>query len=214
MVKQPTEVAEPAVDVTKLPRIEPLSYDAVDAETREAWEELRPPVGGPRHQPGVEHDLFRIMMRHPDLMRVHQPFVQYMKRSPMLPPRARELAIVRSAWLGGVDDQFVNHSKIGMDCGLTEDEVARIAEGPHCSDWSAEDATLLHAVDELHLWCRIGDDTWTALARHYSEQQLLELMLLVGNYRTLSYIQNSVGIRPVSGTSPNIPGNRFLFPAA
>jgi hypothetical protein len=39
-------------------------------------------------------------------------------------------------------------------------------------------------------------------------------MLLVGNYRTLSYIQNSVGIRPVSGTSPNIPGNRFLFPAA
>jgi 4-carboxymuconolactone decarboxylase len=214
MAKHLTEVAEPTVEVAQLPRLEPLSYDAVDAETQEAWEELRPPAGGPRHQPGVEHDLFRIMMRHPGLMRVHQPFVQYMKKPPMLPPRDRELVIVRSAWLGGVDDQFVNHSKIGMDCGLTEDEVARIPDGPDASGWSAEDAALLRAVDELHVWCRIGDDTWTALAGHYSDQQLLELLLLVGNYRTLSYVQNSVGIRPVTGTSPNIPGNRFLFPAS
>ena len=191
----------------------PLSYDALDAETKEAWEELRPPAGGPRHQPGVEHDLFRVMMRHPDLMRVHQPFVQYMKKPPMLSPRSRELAIVRSAWLGGVDDQFVNHSKIGMDCGLEADEITRIADGPDAPGWSEEDATLLRAVDELHEWCRIGDETWTALMRYYTEQELLELMLLVGNYRTLSYVQNSVGIRPVTSASPNLPGNRFLFAA-
>ena len=54
MTRHPTEVTEPSVDVSKLPRMAPLSYDALDAKTREAWEELRPPAGGPRHQPGVE----------------------------------------------------------------------------------------------------------------------------------------------------------------
>ena len=69
----------------------------------------------------------------------------------------------------------------------------------------------LRAVDELYACCRVGDDTWAALAAMYDTSQLLEFLLLVGNYRTLSYVQNSVGIRPVTGTTPNIPGNRFLF---
>jgi alkylhydroperoxidase family enzyme len=206
------EISEPSVDIAKLPRLAPLSYETLDDETRQAWDELRPPPGGPRHQPDVEHDLFRVMMRHPDLMRVHQPLVQYLKGSPALPPRVRELAILRSAWLCGVDDQFVNHSKIGMDCGLTEEEVERLTEGPDEPGWGAEDAALLRAVDELHQWCRIGDDTWGLLSSCYGDRQLLELMLLVGNYHTLSYVQNCVGIRPVTAVSPNIPGNRFLFP--
>ena len=70
---------------------------------------------------------------------------------------------------------------------------------------------MLRAVDELHYRCGVGDQTWEVLAGIYDERQLIELLLLVGNYRALSYIQNSIGIRPVRGKTPNIPGNRFLF---
>jgi alkylhydroperoxidase family enzyme len=205
-------VPEPTIDVTKLPRIKPLSYNTVDAETKRAWEEVRPPPGGPRHRPDTEHDFFRVRMHSPDLMRVQAPFVQYVKNSEVLPVRHRELAILRAAWLGGVDDQFVNHSKIGIESGLTRDEVERVPAGANASGWSVQDAAVLRAVDELHYWCRVGDETWAMLASHYDERQLVEFLVLVGNYRTLSYVQNSVGIRPVTGTSPNIPGNRFLFP--
>ena len=72
----------------------------------------------------------------------------------------------------------------------------------------------LRAVDELPYWCRVGDETCAALANMYNDAQLTELLVLVGNCRTLSYVQNSVGTRPVTGTSPNIPRNRFLFPAS
>jgi alkylhydroperoxidase family enzyme len=127
--------------------------------------------------------------------------------------RHREIAILRSAWNCGVDDQWVNHTKIGLNCGLTQAEIDRIPEGADARGWSTEESTVLRAADELHVQCRIGDDTWAALARQYDEGQIIELFVLVGNYRMLSYIQNGVGIRPVTGTSPNIPGNRFLFPA-
>ena len=211
MGEQLTAVPEGNSDVSRMPRIEPRVYEEVDETTRKTWDEMRPPPGGPTHHPGVEHDLFRIWMHHPELYRVNSPFVQYLKNSTTLPIRDRELAILRIAWHGGVDDQYVNHTKIGMDTGLTRQEIDRIPEGPGAAGWSAQDAAVLRGVDELHHWCRICDDTWAALARLYDEKQLLEFLVLVGNYRTLSFIQNSVGIRPVTGASPNIPGNRFLF---
>jgi alkylhydroperoxidase family enzyme len=206
-----TDIAEVTIDVSRMPRIPFLSYDEADEQTRELWDEMSRPADGSQPRVDNQHALFRTFMRHPELMRAHTPFVLYVKDSTNLPLRHRELAIMRSAWLCGVDDQWVNHTKIGLECGLTESEIARIPAGPDAPGWIAEEAAVLRAVDELHFACRVGDDTWSALARVYDEAQLIEFLLLVGNYRKLSYVQNSVGIRPVTGTSPNIPGNRFLF---
>jgi alkylhydroperoxidase family enzyme len=202
-----------AINATGMPRIEALSYDQAAGSTRELWDEMRAGRDGGRPGPDVEHPLFRTFMHHPDLFRVHSPFVQYLKNSTTLPVRHREIAILRSAWNCGVDDQWVNHTEIGLECGLSQADIDRIPEGAGAPDWSAEEATLLVAVDELHFSCRVGDDTWAALAQQYDKCQLIELLLLVGNYRTLGYVQNSVGIRPSTGTTPNIRGNRFLFPA-
>jgi 4-carboxymuconolactone decarboxylase len=211
MGEQPMNVPKVSVDTARMPRIPYLSYQEADETARALWDEQRGPGpdGGPR--PDTSHPLFLTSMRHPDLTRVHSPFVQYLKNSTTLPVRHRELAIMRSAWLGGVDDQYVNHTLIGLECGLTADELDRIPTGPDAPGWSAEDAAVLRAVDELHYRCGVGDQTWETLARIYDERQLIELLLLVGNYRALSYIQNSIGIRPVRGKTPNIPGNRFLF---
>ena len=152
-------------------------------------------------------------MHHWELYGSRSAFSRFLMTSTNLPARHHELAILRSAWLGGVDDQWVNHSKMGLDCGLTPDELELIAVGPDADGWSAFDSAVLRAVDELHHWCRIGDDTWAILASQYDKRQLIELLMLVGNYRALSYVQNSIGVRPVTGTSPDISGNRFLFPA-
>jgi 4-carboxymuconolactone decarboxylase len=199
------------IDVGRLPRIAGVTYDGADARTREVWEELdRPSHGGPG--PDTTHMMFRTFMHDPELMLVKLPYDHYLKYATALPVRHRELAILRSAWNCGVDDQWVNHTRIGLECGLTQEEIDRVARGPDAPGWSEEDATLLRAVDELSAGCRIADATWAALAQQYDARQLVVFLVLVGNYHALSYIQNCVGIAPVTGTSPNIPGNRFLFP--
>ena len=200
------------IDLNRLPRIAPMSYDTADERTREVWDELdRPSAGGPG--PDTSHAMFRTFIHDPELMLAKLPYDHYLKYTKVVPVRHRELAILRSAWKCGVDDQWVNHTKIGLDCGLTQEEIDRIPAGPDAAGWSEEDATVLRAVDELFATCRISDETWAALARQYDDRQLIVFLVLVGNYHALSYIQNCVGIRPVTGTSPNIRGNRFLFPA-
>jgi alkylhydroperoxidase family enzyme len=196
-----------------MPRIEPLSYDQADKATRDLWDRMRDRRDSTPPGPDVEHALFKTFMHHPDLFRVHSPFVQYLKNSTTLPVRHREMAILRSAWNCGVDDQWVNHTRIGLESDLSQEDIDRIPAGADAPGWSVEEAALLAAVDQLHFTCRIGDDTWAVLTHQYSKRQLIELLLLVGNYRTLGYVQNNVGIRPVTGTTPNIPRNRFLFPA-
>src|SRR5262245_46507562 len=122
------------------PRIEPLSYDRADEPARELWDQMRELRENAHHVPDVEHALFRTFMHHPDLFRVHSPFVQYLKNSTTLPVRHREMVILRSAWNCGVDDQWVNHIQIGLESGLSPEDIDRIPAGADAPDWSPEEA--------------------------------------------------------------------------
>src|SRR5262249_18048339 len=117
------------LNATTFPRIEPLSYDQADQPTRGLWDQMRQPRDNTQPRPDTEHALFKTFMHHPDLFRVHSPFVQYLKNSTTLPVRHREIAILRSAWNCGVDDQWVNHVKIGLESGLSEEDIDRIPAG-------------------------------------------------------------------------------------
>ena len=88
--------------------------------------------------------------------------------------------------------------------GITDEEIARIAAGPDAEGWSAEDAALLRAADELHADSRIGDTTWAELAARYDEQQLIELCMVVGQYHLVAFTLNSLGVEPEPGL-PEMP---------
>ena len=68
--------------------------------------------------------------------------------------------------------------------------------------WTAHDAALLKAADELHDDACISDDTWSILARSLSDQQLLDLIFTVGNYHTVSFALNSCGVQLDQGVPP------------
>ncbi|HZU78659.1 MAG TPA: hypothetical protein VE991_01980, partial [Acidimicrobiales bacterium] len=82
---------------------------------------------------------------------------------------------------------------IGLDAGLTRDEIARIAAGDDGS-WPAEDALLLRAADELHHAQCLSDASWDALSGRYDTQQLVELPMLVGHYHLVAMTLNSLGV--------------------
>jgi 4-carboxymuconolactone decarboxylase len=199
----PGWVTEEKVDVKLLPRFGPISYADAGPRARQVYEELG--------RSSTDNVVLGTFMRNPDLTRVHSPFVSYMKNSTCLPVRHREIAILRSAWSCGADYQWEMHNEIGLECGLTQEEIDRIPSGAESPEWTTEEANVLRAVDELHSTCRVGDETWAGLTRQYDERQLVEFLVLVGNYRTIAYVMNGVGIAPPSGVSPHLPGNRFLF---
>ncbi len=114
-------------------------------------------------------------------------------QNPTIPTRDRELLILRTAWLNRGDYIWGRHDVIGQDAGLTEEEIGRITRGPDAAGWSDFDAALLRAADELHTSRFVSHATWNTLAQRYSESELREVVLIVGNYTQLAMFQNTLG---------------------
>jgi hypothetical protein len=70
------------------------------------------------------------------------------------PSRVRVGHLCRSGY------EFHQHTRIGKAVGLDDAAIERIKSGPDAHGWSAREAALLRAVDELHADQFIGDATW------------------------------------------------------
>jgi alkylhydroperoxidase family enzyme len=110
-----------------------------------------------------------------------------------IPTRDRELLILRTAWLSRGDYIWGRHNVIGQEAGLTAEEISRVTDGPDAAGWSNFDVALLTAADELHTSRFVSQATWTTLGERYTESELREVVLIVGNYTQLAMFQNTLG---------------------
>ena len=110
-----------------------------------------------------------------------------------IPLRDKELIILRTAWLSRGDYIWGRHNLVGQGAGLTPEQIGRITVGPGASEWDDFDRALLTAADELHTSRFISRSTWDALDERYTEEQLREVVLIIGNYTQLAMFQNTLG---------------------
>jgi alkylhydroperoxidase family enzyme len=90
---------------------------------------------------------------------------------------------------------------IGQKAGLSDLEIEAIKVGPTDPSWGPQDAWLLTAADELRADAFVTDRTWQALASHYSQQQLMDLVFTVGQYQLVSMALNTFGVQ----LDPDLP---------
>jgi AhpD family alkylhydroperoxidase len=147
---------------------------------------------------GSELNVFATLVRHPKLFRRWSAFGGALLLAGSLPPRDRELLILRTAWNNGCDYEWGQHVRIARDAGL-DAEIDRVIEGPAAAGLAPFDATLLEAADELHRDSVISDGTWARLRERYDEHQLIEVPMVVGHYALLGYTLNSLGVQREEG---------------
>ncbi len=169
------------------PRVTPLEESEWSAEQRE--------VMAPMLQHGTVYNIFKTLLRHPKLLKRWLPFANHILFKSSLPPRERELVILRVGWLCRAEYEWAQHVEIGRRAGLGEADFARLREGPAAAGWTPAETDLLSAVDELHGDACIADETWQRLSRQYSTEQLLDLVFTVGNYTLVSMALNTLGVR-------------------
>jgi 4-carboxymuconolactone decarboxylase len=177
------------------PRLEPKPADEWDDRTRQALGVDGTPGGGALN-------IFGTLAHHPDLLRRWLVFGSHVLAKSTLSTRHRELLILRTGWLCRAPYEWGQHVEIARRSGITDDEIARLAEGPDASGWDPFEATLLRAVDELHADQTLSDATWSALtgenssalAEQYDSQQVLDLIFTVGQYTLVSMALNATGV--------------------
>ncbi|MGE0820828.1 MAG: carboxymuconolactone decarboxylase family protein [Candidatus Binatia bacterium] len=170
------------------PRIEPL--------TEAEWTEEQRPVLEPVYKEGRVYNVLGTLARHwPASKKFGIWAYHVMGDTSTLAPREREILILRIGWLCQAEYEWGQHVYFGKQAGLTDEEIARIKEGPDAPGWDPFDATLLRAADELHAEAFISDKTWAALSERYNTQQLMDVVFAVGQYNLVSMALNTFGVQ-------------------
>ncbi|MEM9466001.1 MAG: carboxymuconolactone decarboxylase family protein [Actinomycetota bacterium] len=172
--------------MTDTPRLAPLADDELEGA---ALELMQPMIDS-----GRPWNIFRTLAHHPDLARRWLVFANHVLFKSTLSPRHRELAILRVGWRCGSEYEFAQHRVIGLDAGLTRDEVEQVKRGPTADGWSDLDRLVLVATDELHEAKIVSDETWSALGEHLSDHQRMDLVFAVGQYTLVSMALRTFGV--------------------
>jgi alkylhydroperoxidase family enzyme len=158
----------------------------------------------PPYPPQIQQQFDRIMRGAPPLVlfRVlagHGRAWDKFRAGGLLDPgplslRQREIVIDRTCALNKCEYEWGVHVAIfAGPAELTEDEVRATVLGDATSAcWSSTEQALIAAVDALHDRATLDDEEFAALSAHYEEAQILEIMLLCGFYRTVSYLANGL----------------------
>ena len=142
---------------------------------------------------GRDLNLFKVLMHHPDLVRRWAVFAGHVLRKQTLPPRERELLILRIGWLNQAEYEWAQHVEIAKREGISAAEIERVKQGP-AGAWSADDALLMQAVDDLYENSVVAEATWAGLAKKYSTEQMIDLVFTIGQYNLVSWALNSFGV--------------------
>lgn len=169
------------------PRIAPLTDAELSPEAREVLAAL------PEYARGF--NIFRTQAHKPAALSAFLAWGNYiLSPANSLPARERELAILRTGYICKSGYEWAQHVVIGGQAGLNAEEIARIKQGPQAPGWSAIDAAILAACDELVRDHFVTDATWAALAP-LGDEGRIDLVYTVGQYTQVSMLLNSAGVQ-------------------
>ena len=173
----------------------------------------------PPYDPETQSHFDRIMRGAPPLMlfrviagnaRAWEKFraASLLDRGP-LSLREREIVLDRTCALTGCEYEWGVHVATFAEAAhLTGEQVrATVLGGADASCWSESEQALIAAVDALHTRATLSEAEFKAISAHYDDAKILEIILLCGFYRTVSYFANGLALPLEQGAArfPAVP---------
>jgi alkylhydroperoxidase family enzyme len=178
------------------PRIKPLGPDE--------WGEfvgrlIAASPGGTQHPMNI----FATLGRHPDLFKRWIGFGGALL-SGVLPARIRELVILRCSVNCSSEYEWTHHVVLARHAGIADEEIIATSGPLNSSAWNPAEVAALKAADQLHHDGTIDDETWEELAGSFSEQELIELTMLIGQYHLVAWTLRALGVQLESPENPDV----------
>ncbi len=120
--------------------------------------------------------------------------------------RAREIVILRATARCGCAYEWGVHVRgFGKAAAFDAAAISASVHGDaNDTAWNEDEQLLIALVDALHDTATVDADLWSALARRYTDEQLIELVMLAGSYHMVSFLTNALGL-PLEGDAPDFP---------
>jgi 4-carboxymuconolactone decarboxylase len=185
----------------KSPRIGPLTDAELSPEQQEAVASVS------QGRPLL--NIFRTLARGPRALTAFLAWGGYiLSKKNDLPPREREIVILRIGYLCRSGYEWTQHKRIGLGVGLTEAEIEAIKQGAEAPIWREADKALIRAADDLHHDQFVSDAAWSDLTRHFTEKQCMDVVFTAGQYTQVSMMLNTFGVQLDEGQvlDPDLKG--------
>ena len=111
--------------------------------------------------------------------------------------RNRELTILRTCANCGAEYEWGVHVvAFGEKAQFTKEELhSSVYGGAEDACWDTKDKLIIRLCDQLHETSTVDDRLWAEVSVHFTEEQLVEFIMLAGLYHGVSFIINTLNIQ-------------------
>ena len=97
-----------------------------------------------------------------------------------LSPKLRELTIMRIAKLYDCEYEWVQHTPVALQSGVSRAQLDAIGSWKESNNFDEEERAILQYVDEVAQNVKVADATFEALNEYLNEQNIVEITLAIG----------------------------------
>ena len=138
-------------------------------------------------------NIFRALSHSPEALRRFMKLGSYFLEEGKLDPALRELAILRVGHECRAPYEFSQHIAFGRRAGLTDAQIRGVGDA-NGALFDARQLAVLAYAGELTRDADVADATYDAVSAFMTEEELVELTLLVGYYNLVSRALNALRV--------------------
>ena len=168
-------------------RVRQVPLSEATPEIRKLYQQIfgdRNPVAQPGTATGSPGDYWTTLALVPDILKLAaDALFALLQPGRKLEPRYREIAILRTAIVGDCRFEYSQHLKLARTVGIAEQKLAAIKAWATSDQFDQAERAVMATADELIGRNLVEDATFAALKRHFNDEQIVELLLVIANYR-------------------------------
>lgn len=168
-------------------RVSIPSRDRVSDDLKDVFQDME-------RRGGQVPNIFKVMAHCPRVGREFLRLGNAILFKGSLPPKLRELAILRVGDLAEATYEWTQHVPIGLMAGLTEEQIKTMHRWKDSPLFSDQERAVLQYTDEVAQNIRVSEETFKAVRDFLTEEQVVELTTTIGYYGMVSRILEALEI--------------------
>ena len=141
-----------------------------------------------------DYNVFTAPARLGRIFPAHTLFVSLLLKAGDIPIRDKELVILRVAWRRGAVYEYGHYLHMARRLGVSGSDITDATTEP-AGGQNTRLGALLAATDELLATGTLSGAGWSRVRHHATEDELVELKILIGHYLMVSMMLNTIGVQ-------------------
>jgi uncharacterized peroxidase-related enzyme len=146
---------------------------------------------------GSVPNMFRTMAHRPEIFATMIAHFEAVLNTGTLPPRLKELVIVRTSQLNRCDYCLGSHTQIALRLGWSREQLENLAHYADRKDFTRAEKAALRLAERMTLDANhIPDEQFETLREHFDEGEIVELMAAIGLFNYFNRFNNALQMEP------------------